>query len=122
MIGVRNKSTNRLHVDSAPVYVLGNHIKALNSFDNTSLSDYNTARNRLGEAFGTKKAKASIRAAERNKLDVTAMSGVSGHLQDGIQSKTSTLPDLDKENTVYDSNMAVPRFNAQALSPDEVGR
>ena len=49
-------------------------------------------RNSLGEAFGTKKAKAAIRARERNRVDVDAMKDVAGHLQDTITQNTDTLP------------------------------
>lgn len=38
----------------------------------------------MGETFGTKKAKANIRAQERNRVDVSAMEGVVGHLMEGI--------------------------------------
>lgn len=50
------------------------------------------ARAALGETFGTKKAKANIRAQERNKVDVSAMEGVAAHLQDRIEQSTGTLP------------------------------
>jgi len=50
----------------------------------------------LGEAFGTKKAKANIRAQERNKVDVSAMEGVAQHLQDRIEQSTGALPTLGK--------------------------
>lgn len=49
-------------------------------------------RNTLGEAFGTKKAKAQIRARERNRVDIDAMKNVTGHLQDTIMQNTETLP------------------------------
>ena len=49
-------------------------------------------RNALGETFGTKKAKAAIRAMERNRVDVDAMKGVAGHLQDRIEENTGSLP------------------------------
>jgi DNA-directed RNA polymerase I subunit RPA49 len=39
----------------------------------------------LGETFGTKKAKAAIRAAERNHVDVGAMEGVMGYVMDSIE-------------------------------------
>jgi len=50
------------------------------------------ARNQLGESFGTKKAKAAIRAAERNRVDVSAMEGVVSHLQESITLGTTSLP------------------------------
>ncbi len=43
------------------------------------------ARNALGETFGTKKAQKAIRAAERNKVDVSAMQGVTSHIQGSIE-------------------------------------
>ena len=49
-------------------------------------------RNNLGEAFGTKKAKAAIRARERNRVDIDAMKDVAVHLQDTIMTNTDTLP------------------------------
>ena len=50
------------------------------------------ARNTLGITFGTKKAQKAIRAAERNKVDIAAMEGVTGHLQESIDANTATLP------------------------------
>jgi DNA-directed RNA polymerase I subunit RPA49 len=46
----------------------------------------------LGKTFGTKKAKAAITAHERNKVDVSAMEGVAGVLQDRIDEGTENLP------------------------------
>jgi len=42
--------------------------------------------------FGTKKAKAAINAYERNRVDVSAMEGVAGVLQDRIEEGTENLP------------------------------
>lgn len=50
------------------------------------------ARNTLGITFGTKKAQKAIRAAERDKVDVAAMEGVTGHLQESIEANTVALP------------------------------
>jgi DNA-directed RNA polymerase I subunit RPA49 len=46
--------------------------------------EWKTRRNDLGEAFGTRKAKSQIRAEERNRVDVSAMEGVKGHLMESI--------------------------------------
>lgn len=53
-------------------------------------------RNKLGETFGTKKAKAAIRAQERNRVDIDAMKGVTAHLQETIMENTGNLPTLGK--------------------------
>lgn len=50
-------------------------------------------RNELGEAFGSKKAIKAIRAAERNQVDVSALKGVTTHIQHDIEMGTSALPD-----------------------------
>jgi DNA-directed RNA polymerase I subunit RPA49 len=45
---------------------------------------YKQRRTNLGEAFGTRKAQNQIKAEERNRVDVSAMEGVKGHLMDSI--------------------------------------
>jgi DNA-directed RNA polymerase I subunit RPA49 len=57
-----------------------------------TVPQYSEARTTLGAAFGTKKAKAAIRARERNRVDVDAMQGVAGHLQSTIEESTINLP------------------------------
>jgi DNA-directed RNA polymerase I subunit RPA49 len=57
---------------------------------------WSEARVELGVTFGTKKAKASIKAQERNRVDVSAMEGVVGHLQDRIEASTGALPTMGK--------------------------
>lgn len=56
-------------------------------------------RNKLGEAFGTKKAKAAIRAQERNRVDIDALKGVTAHLQETIEENTHSLPTLGELST-----------------------
>lgn len=63
-------------------------VKALKSLPSSaapSKTQYLEARNALGETFGTKKQKASIRAQERNRIDVHAMEGVMGYVMDTIE-------------------------------------
>ena len=45
-----------------------------------------------GETFGTKKAKAAIKAQERNRVDIDAMTSVTSHIQGRILENTSSLP------------------------------
>lgn len=77
-------------------------VKALKNSASTAVtpSHYLEARNTLGETFGTKKAQKAIRAAERNRVDVSAMAGVAGHLQDTIGKNTSTLPSTGTSSTI----------------------
>jgi DNA-directed RNA polymerase I subunit RPA49 len=57
-----------------------------------SAYEYKKARTLLGETFGTKKAKAAIRARERNRIDVGAMEGVMDFVMEGIEKATSGMP------------------------------
>ncbi|KAK4689942.1 DNA-directed RNA polymerase I subunit RPA49, partial [Tremellales sp. Uapishka_1] len=81
-------STQTLHVaPSAPLYLLAHRVKkqkyaALPSA--VAATDWRKQRNDLGEVFGTKKAQSRIRAEERNRVDVSAMAGVKGHLMEAI--------------------------------------
>lgn len=94
MIGVYDKTSNSVVLRRAPAYVMQQVVKSHQAFNPAAVSNTQRlqARNALGETFGTKKAKAAIRAAERNKVDVSAMEGVVGHLQDSIEANTTSLP------------------------------
>jgi DNA-directed RNA polymerase I subunit RPA49 len=73
---------------------LTRRVKALKGLETApvTLKERVEARNALGESFGTKKAQAAIRSAERNKVDVAAMEGVMDHLVDRIEQSTGALP------------------------------
>lgn len=60
-------------------------MKSVQTSDAPSTNQYQQARTTLGETFGTKKAKAAIRAQERNKVDVSAMEGVMDYVIQGIE-------------------------------------
>jgi DNA-directed RNA polymerase I subunit RPA49 len=69
-------------------------VKALKSIPSSaapSKSQYLEAKNALGETFGTKKQKATIRAQERNRIDISAMEGVMGYVMDGIDNGAKGL-------------------------------
>lgn len=69
-------------------------VKALKSIPSSaapSKPQYLEAKNALGETFGTKKQKATIRAQERNRIDISAMEGVMGYVMDGIDNGAKGL-------------------------------
>lgn len=94
LIGVRNKRTNVITWQPAPLHIMTRRVKALKGPPPETATDLEriAARNALGETFGTKKAVKAIRAAARNKVDVSAMGTVTELLQDSIQTNTETLP------------------------------
>ena len=76
------------------MHILTRQVKALKNLRpiEVSTEERMQQRNNLGETFGTKKAKAAIRARERNRVDIDAMKNVAGHLQDTIMQNTESLP------------------------------
>jgi hypothetical protein len=73
---------------------ISRQIKALKNFKPTKPGsvEHFRACSMLGKVFGTKTVKAAIQAQERNKVDVGAMEGVAGMLQDRIDEGTENLP------------------------------
>lgn len=102
LIGIHNKRTKTTTLIPAPLHILTRQVKSLKNLtpidsnsslpSSTQFPERMKLRNELGETFGTKKAKAAIRAQERNRVDVDAMKGVAGHLQDRIGENTESLP------------------------------
>ncbi|KLO18764.1 Rpa49 subunit specific to nuclear RNA polymerase I [Schizopora paradoxa] len=121
-VGVRNKRTNVVTIRPAPIQVFTRNVKALKNLTPiaSSSAERIAARNALGETFGTKKAQKAIRAAERNKVDVSAMQGVTSHIQESIEAKTQSLPTQEKAKELEDESRNIPPFNAEAKTPSEV--
>ncbi|VDC02261.1 unnamed protein product [Peniophora sp. CBMAI 1063] len=115
------RGTKRVKLQSAPVYAVARDVKALKSFRSSapSASERIAARNALGEAFGTKKAKANIRAYERNKVDVGALENVAGALQDRIDLGTENLPSQEEAQEQADASRLIPPYNVNASTPED---
>ncbi|KAI0354308.1 RNA polymerase I associated factor A49-like protein [Trametes cingulata] len=122
MIGVHDKRTNTTTLRPVPLHILTRQVKALKNLRpiEVSTGERMAQRNNLGEAFGTKKAKAAIRARERNRVDIDAMKNVAGHLQDTIMQNTETLPTAEEAKATADSSRLVPPYNADAQNPGDV--
>ncbi|KZT36244.1 RNA polymerase I associated factor, A49-like protein [Sistotremastrum suecicum HHB10207 ss-3] len=123
MVGVRDKRTNVLTIREAPLHLLSRQVKALKSLKplaEPSAAEYALRRAQLGEAFGTKKAITRIRAAERNKVDISAMEGVMTAMQDTIGDRTENLPTVEEAKSTADSNRPIPAYNEAATVPEEV--
>lgn len=96
LLAVHNPRTSKvtlLPTASTP-FILTRTVKALKSLPNDDAPAalaYREARTALGETFGTKKAKAAIRAQERNRVDVSAMKDTMEHVVEGIQENAGGL-------------------------------
>ncbi|KAG8930520.1 DNA-directed RNA polymerase I subunit rpa49 [Tulasnella sp. 418] len=126
VVGVYNKRTKTLTLPSAPtpLHIVAHEVTALKNLDpiqsRTSAETQRLqAKNALGEAFGTKKAKSAIRAMERDKIDVSSMQGVASHLQSSIEAATSSLPTQEEAVAIADSNRPIPPVNMDAKTPSE---
>ncbi|KAG6902638.1 hypothetical protein C0995_013763 [Termitomyces sp. Mi166 len=123
LIAVHNKRTSTLSIvpTAKTPHILTRTVKALKSIPAfvPSQHEYRQARNVLGETFGTKKAKASIRAQERNRVDVSAMEGVMDHLQQGIDKGAAGLMTTEEAKEEADKNRLIPPFDATAVDPED---
>ncbi|KAI0031466.1 Rpa49 subunit specific to nuclear RNA polymerase I [Vararia minispora EC-137] len=120
-VALYRPSAGKITLQPAPLYSVTRQVKALKAFRSKapSAEDRIAARNALGETFGTRKAKAAIRAYERNKVDVGAMENVAGTLQDSIDVGTENLPSKDKAQEVADSARLIPAYDANAMTPED---
>ncbi|EIW76612.1 Rpa49 subunit specific to nuclear RNA polymerase I [Coniophora puteana RWD-64-598 SS2] len=121
-VAVHRKSTGTTTLRPVPLHLLTQRVKALKSIQPAPVSALQRleARAALGETFGTKKAQAAIRAQERNKVDVSAMRDVAGYLQDSIAANTQSLPTQEEAKASADSARLVPKYNADALTPQDI--
>ncbi|KAH9966192.1 Rpa49 subunit specific to nuclear RNA polymerase I [Lactifluus volemus] len=121
-LALHQPGSSKLIVQPTPVYLVSREVKALKNFKpiESVISEGFHARNVLGEAFGTKKAKAAIRAHERNKVDVSAMESVASVLQDRIDEGTENLPTQEKMEESANAARLIPAYNADAERPEDI--
>ncbi|KAG8739801.1 DNA-directed RNA polymerase I subunit rpa49 [Ceratobasidium sp. 428] len=119
LVAVHDRANNTVTFRPAPLYDLTRTVKALKNIEPQAVSQAQRAqaRNVLGEAFGTKKAKAAIRAAERNRVDVAAMKDVQDFVVESVRDGTSALPTKDEVVEASLSTRLIPTPNTAATTP-----
>ncbi|KAF5326627.1 hypothetical protein D9611_000864 [Ephemerocybe angulata] len=125
LVALHNRRTGELSIlpDLKNPHLLTHTVKALKSIQPVaapSKTQFREAKTALGETFGTKKAKAAIRAAERNHVDIGAMTGVMDYVMESIQKGAEGLMTADEAKTFADENRLIPPFDASATEPDDV--
>ncbi|KAL1673243.1 RNA polymerase I associated factor, A49-like protein [Schizophyllum commune] len=125
LVAIHNPRKASLTVYPTPLtpQILSHTVKALKSIPPApapTARAFREARNNLGETFGTKKAKAAIRAQERNKVDVGAMEGVMGHVMEGIDKGAENLLTKEEAKEAADANRLVPPYDAATDDPMDV--
>ncbi|CAE6350801.1 unnamed protein product [Rhizoctonia solani] len=121
MMAIHNREDNTITFRPVPLYDLTRTVKALKNYEPQAVSQAQRmqARNVLGEAFGTKKAKAAIKAAERNRVDVGAMKDVQDFVVDSVRGGTSALPTKDVVTEMSLSNRLIPAPDLSATTPSD---
>ncbi|KAB5591269.1 DNA-directed RNA polymerase I subunit A49 [Ceratobasidium theobromae] len=119
VIAIHNRKDNTVTFRPTPLYDLTRTVKALKNIEPQAVSQAQRAqaRNILGEAFGTKKAKAAIRAAERNRVDVGAMKDVQDLVVESVRGGTSALPTKEQVTELSLSSRLIPTPNLAASTP-----
>ncbi|KAF8654770.1 hypothetical protein AX16_003425 [Volvariella volvacea WC 439] len=125
LVAVHNRRSGALTIfpQALTPYIMTHTVKALKSIppsEAPTAPQYREARTTLGETFGTKKAKAAIRAQERNKVDVTAMKGVVDFVMDGIEKGAEGLMTQEEAKAIADENRLIPPFVESATDPADV--
>nr|GAT56042.1 Rpa49 subunit specific to nuclear RNA polymerase I [Mycena chlorophos] len=125
VIAIHNKRTSSLTVlpHTMTPHVLTRTVKALKSIPPApapSATEYFKAKTALGETFGTKKAKAAIRARERNVVDVGAMEGTIDFVMAGIDKAAEGLMTKEAAKELADKSRPIPPFDAETANVDEV--
>lgn len=95
MLAVHDPATGSVTLAPAPTYLIGHEVKRLKQLESLNFdrdAQHRAARDKLGEAFGTKKIKSRIRTAERNKIDTEGMESIRTHLEDSITAGGVSLP------------------------------
>ncbi|KAF8735811.1 hypothetical protein AX14_001453 [Amanita brunnescens Koide BX004] len=125
LVSVYDRATGQvtvLPVAKSP-HVLSRTVKALKSIPPApapSALALQDARTALGETFGTKKAKAALRAEERRHIDVSAMEGVMEFVTDGIEKGSGGLMTQEEAIETADKNRLIPPYLASATKPEDV--
>ncbi|CAA7262088.1 unnamed protein product [Cyclocybe aegerita] len=125
LLAVRSKKTNTISIfpSAKTPHILAHTVKALKSIPSSaapSKVQYLEAKTALGETFGTKKQKASIRAQERNRIDVSAMEGVMSYVMDSIEKGAGNLLTTEDTKEAADKNRLIPPFSATATDPADI--
>lgn len=125
MLAVYNKRTNQAQLIPSPAHIIAPTLKRLKHLSTISAPTDNEnraiQRDALGTAFGSKRAKANIRAAERSKIDVSSadLQAYQPELQATLGDVLSNLPDTADLANMTASASLIPKFNVNASDPSE---
>lgn len=124
MLGVHDPRTGSLTLHATPLHTLSTSLKSLKSIPGAlSTAQITAQRYALGSTFGTKRAIRSIKAQERNKLDLGSMGdgrSIQSLLQSSITFSSSSLPTTEAVEKVANVSRPIPPPNFDATEPKDV--
>lgn len=77
-------------------------------------------RNALGEAFGTKKAKAAITNLEKNRIDADKLQGMELDIVDSVKETTQDLPTRKEMEDTVTNDRPTPFANVDATNVEDI--
>ncbi|KAE8222511.1 hypothetical protein CF319_g4308 [Tilletia indica] len=129
LVGVRDPTTNTITLHRAPMFTMTRLITSLENLNSIKDEDLGAsadwsarvaARRDLGDAFGTKKAKATVRAQDRLKVDASNMTSMLDEVAEGINESAAILPSVEAITEIEAKGKPGPIPNMAATTPAEV--
>ncbi|KAJ2158686.1 DNA-directed RNA polymerase I subunit rpa49 [Coemansia sp. RSA 552] len=124
LVGVYDKATDTVTFRRAPYVRVNSAIKSLKGSQGVPDRDMSDqilqARNELGQAFGSKKRKAQIRAEERNRINMDGVKKDMDVIGASIEKRTSSMPSAQDLKAEEDTNRPIPRYDPSAEAVAEI--
>ncbi|KAK0533971.1 DNA-directed RNA polymerase I subunit rpa49 [Tilletia horrida] len=129
LIGVHDPQTNTITLHRAPLFTMTRLISSLQNLNaikadtlgqSADWSARVAARRDLGDVFGTRKAKATVRAQDRLKVDASHMAAMLDEVAEGINESASILPSVQDISQVEAEGRPGPVPNLLATRPEDV--
>ncbi|QPG76683.1 hypothetical protein FOA43_004077 [Brettanomyces nanus] len=96
-------------------------LKAKENYQDISKLTYNDKRNRLGEEFGTSRAKKALNSFKKNRVDATKLAENELDIAESIQKTTVNIPDRAQlTDMMEEQNRLIPPYNKDALNVEDV--
>ncbi|PRT53903.1 DNA-directed RNA polymerase I subunit RPA49 [Wickerhamiella sorbophila] len=124
-LAIKDAKTGKIRLVEAPVHSVSSHVKDRRELEDKTVIRQASVlrweqRTALGEAFGTKKAKAAITDAARNRLDADMLEGFEGAIVDSVKDATSSLPSKEQRQQAMTADRPIPQHNSETSNVDEI--
>lgn len=77
-------------------------------------------RNKLGESFGTRKARRAIFDLKNNQIDATALADIQSDIVSSVTVSTANLPSQEQVQAKLEEGRPIPPHNAEAENVEDI--